>query len=96
MLKLLLSTAIGFAETQCGCEDGPPSLPCLDSPSNKTPSVADSFNVVENRYFRIACEDKITVHAVHSEIGGDGSHCGRQRLGDCGSAVDTSGSRRMP
>lgn len=96
MLKLLLSTAIGSAETQCGCEDGPPPLSCLDGPRDKTPSVADSLNVIENRYFRIACEDEITVHAVYSEIGGDGSHCGRQGLGDCGSAVDTSGSRRMP
>ncbi len=96
MLKLLLPTAVGFAEAQCGCEDGSPSLSRLDCPSNKTPSVADSFNVIENWYFRIACEHKITVHAVYSEIGRDGSHGGGQTLGDCGSAVDTSGSRRMP
>lgn len=36
------------------------------------------------------------MHAVNSEIIGDGSHGGRERLGDGGAAVDASGPGRMP
>ncbi len=54
------------------------------------------FNVVHDWNLRIACEDKVTVHAMDCEVIGDGSLGGGEALGYYGAAVYPPRSWRMP
>jgi hypothetical protein len=96
MLELLFPTAVGLVETQRCCEDWATSLPRLDSPCDVASTVADSFDVIDNGNFRIAGKNKVAVHAVNGKVGRDGSHRRGKTLGDCGAAIDSAGSWRMP
>lgn len=74
MVNRLLAAAAEPAEAQGGGEDWPAPLTCLHGPSDKAPSIAHPLNMIENGNFRVAGKDKVAVHAVNSEVGGDGAH----------------------
>lgn len=46
VLEALLAAAVGPAEAQCCCEDGPAALPRLHRAGDEAAAIADSFDVV--------------------------------------------------
>lgn len=96
MFDSLLPATVCLAETQRGGEDGPPALSGLYSPRDKTPSVANTLDMVEDGDGGVSGQNEVAVHAVDGKIVGHGSHGRGQGLGYRGSAIDTACSRRMP
>lgn len=54
------------------------------------------FDVVHDRYFGVACENEVAVHAVDGEVRGDSELGGCEALGDYSTAVYATGSWGMP
>lgn len=96
VLDELFPTRAFTHETQrCG-EDRLASLSSLDSPRAETPPFAHVLDVVDDGHFGVAVENKIAVHAVDGEVGGDGAlGCG-EALSDGSAAIDAAGAGRVP
>ena len=96
MVYRLLAAGVFTHEGQGGCEDGLPSLASLHGARRERFALSYVFHVVEYGDRRVASKNKVAVHAVDGEMGGNGELRGRKALGDDRAAIDTAGSRRVP
>jgi hypothetical protein len=96
MLNKLLTAAVYPIETERRCEDGPSTLSRLHGSGSKALAGAHSLDMIDNGDVRVSGQHKITVHAVHEELIGDGALGGAEALRNHGASVDSPRAGGMP
>ena len=96
MLNQLLPAATFPDETHRCREYGFPALSRLHRARGERSPLPDVLDVVQDGDVGITGQNEVAVHAVDSEVGGDGGLGGGKALCDCSAAVDTAGTGWMP
>ena len=83
-------------KTQSGCKDGFVPLPSLHCARRERLPISYELYMVDDRYIGVAGENEIAVHAVDGERIWNGLLSGGETLRNDRTAINTSGSGRMP